>query len=291
MRKELCENRKSKPWKMKHLEAVLKDLKKDKARDPHGWINEIFKEGVAGKNLKKSLLIYFNKMKEQNQVPDFVRLADVTTIYKGKGEKSDLNNDRGIFIVTIFHSLMMKLIYKDIYEIIDASMSDSQIGSRKGKNIRNHIWVLNSVISDTLSSKKKKPIDLGVYDYRQCFDGLWLEECLNDMYSGGLKDDKFNLLHNVNQHVNIAVKTPVGKTEVETINNVVMQGDVFGPMLCSKQVDSFGKECLEDQKYTYLYKGEIAIPPLSMVDDVVTISECGYKSVMANSYMQSKTNS
>ena len=131
----------------------------------------------------------------------------------------------------------------------------------------------------------------GVYDYRQCFDGLWLEECLNDMYSGGLKDDKFNLLHNVNQHVNIAVKTPVGKTEVETINNVVMQGDVFGPMLCSKQVDSFGKECLEEQKYTYLYKGEIAIPPLSMVDDVVTISECGYKSVMANSYMQSKTNS
>ena len=28
-----------------------------------------------------------------------------------------------------------------------------------------------------------------------------------------------------------------------------------------------------------------------MVDDVVTISECGYKSVMTNSYMQSKTNS
>ena len=76
---------------MKHLEAVLKDLKKDKARDPHGWINEIFKEGVAGNNLKKSLLIYFNKMKEQNQVPDFVKLADVTTIYKGKGEKSHLN--------------------------------------------------------------------------------------------------------------------------------------------------------------------------------------------------------
>ena len=52
---------------------------------------------------------------------------------------------------------------------------------------------------------------------------------------------------------------------------------------------AFGKECLEEQKHTYLYKGEVEIPPLSMVDDVVCIAECGYKSVMVNSYMQSKT--
>ena len=183
----------------------------------------------------------------------------------------------------------MKLINRDIYEIIDESMSDSQIGSRKGKNIRNHVWVLNSIICDTLSSKAKKSIDLQIYDYKQCFDSLWLEECLNDMYSGGLKDDKLNLLYSANQLVNIAIRTPVGKTEVGSIEKVVIQGDVFGPMLCSKQVDSFGKECLEEQKHTYLYKGEVEIPPLSMVDDVVCIAECGYKSVMVNSYMQSKT--
>ena len=216
-------------------------------------------------------------MKTENYFPDFTRLADVTTIYKGKGEKSNLSNDRGVFIVTIFRSLMMKLIYKDIYVIIDESMSDSQIGSRKGKNIRNHIWVLNSIICDVLSTKRKKPIDLHIYDYKQCFDSLWLEECLNDMYEGGLQDDKLNLIYNANQHVNIAVRTPVGKSEVGSIENVVLQGDVFGPMLCSKQVDSIGKECMEEQKHTYLYKGEVEIPPLSMVDDV-----CVYQNVGLN---------
>ena len=185
----------------------------------------------------------------------------------------------------------MKLIYRDIYETINESMSDSQIGSRKGMNIRNHVWVLNSIICDTLSRKGNKPIDIHIYDYKQCFDCLWLEECLNDMYEGGLDDDKLNLLYTANQTVNIAVRTPVGKTEVGTIHKVVIQGDVFGPMLCSKQVDTFGKECLEEQKYNYLYKGKVAIPPLSMVDDVVCISECGYKAVMSNSYMQSKTRS
>ena len=134
-------------------------------------------------------------------------------------------------------------------------------------------------------------MDVHIYDYKQCFDSLWLEECLNDMYEGGLQDDKLNLIYNANQLVNIAVRTPVGKSEVGSIKNVVLQGDVFGPMLCSKQVDSIGKECLEEEKHTYLYKGEVEIPPLSMVDDVVCVSEYGFKSVMVNSYIQSKTSS
>ena len=291
LRKQLCEEKKSNPWEMKHLDAALKELKKDKSRDPNGWINDLFQEGVAGNDLKTSMLTMFNKIRSEKYFPSFIRKADITSLYKGKGEKCNLNNDRGIFIVSIFRSLIMKMMYTDIYEIIDQSMSDSQIGSRKAKNIRNHIWVLNSVICDTLSTKKKKPVDIQIYDYKQCFDSLWLEECLNDMYDGGLQDDKFNLLYNANSVVDISVRTPVGKTELGQIKNVVLQGDTFGPMLCSKQVDMFGKECLEEQKYTYLYKGEVEIPPLSMVDDVVCISECGYQTAMANAYIQCKTSS
>ena len=94
-------------------------------------------------------------MKSENSIPEFVRLADVVTIYKGKGEKSSLENDRGIFMVTTFRSILMHLIYEDKYEQIDQSMSDSQVGGRKGKNIRNHIWVVNGIICDILSTKKK----------------------------------------------------------------------------------------------------------------------------------------
>ena len=92
-------------------------------------------------------------------------------------------------------------------------MSDSQVGARKSKNIRNHIWIVNGIISDVLSSKKNIPIDIGIYDYRQCFDSLWLKECMNDLYTAGLDDDRFALLYNINSDVNISVKTPVGKTE------------------------------------------------------------------------------
>ena len=190
VRLKLATAKKSEPWTLEDLEAALKTLKKDKARDPNGWINELFKEGIAGKNLKLSLLQFCNKMKDRNEIPDFVILADITTIYKGKGAKNELINERGIFIVTILRSILMKLIYQDYYSTIDQSMSDSQVGARKGKNIRNHIWIVNGVISDVLSTKSKKPIDIQIFDYRQCFDSLWLQECMNDLYTAGLDNDK-----------------------------------------------------------------------------------------------------
>ena len=291
LRLEISKQQKSVPWTLEQLEAAIKSLKRDKARDPNGFINDIFKEGVAGRDFKLSILKLFNRIREENFVPDFVQLADVATIYKGKGEKCDLKNDRGIFLVTVFRSILMRLIYLDKYEILDENMSDSQVGARKGKSVRNHIWVLNGVICDILSSKKKTPVDVQIFDYKQCFDSLWLQECMNDMYKGGIKDDKFALLYNVNTHVNVAVKTPVGKTKRGVITNAIIQGDVFGPMLCGVQVDEIGKECLERGKYTYKYKGEVDIPPLSMLDDLVCISECGHKTAMVHSYIKFKSSS
>ena len=185
----------------------------------------------------------------------------------------------------------MRLIYKDKYSLIDSSMSDSQVGGRKGRNVRNHIWILNGIICDVLSTRKKMPIDIQIFDYKQCFDTLWLQECLNDIYDSGVQDNELALLYNINTKVNMAVKTPVGKTSRKSIFNVITQGDVFGPILCSNQVDTIGRECLQERKYVYSYKGEVDIPPLGMVDDLICISECGHRTAMMNAYINFKTNS
>ena len=142
-----------------------------------------------------------------------------------------------------------------------------------------------------LSRKQKHAIDIQIFDYKQCFDSLWLQECLSDLYTSGVQDDKLALLYNINEDVRIAVKTPMGKTTRSNINNCIIQGDVFGPILCSNQIDTFGKECLEERKYIYLYRGEVEIPPLSMIDDLVCVSECGPSSSMINGFINCKTNS
>ena len=79
----------------------------------------------------------------------------------------DLMNDRGIFIVDIFRSILMKLVYQEKYEMVDRQMSDSNVGARRGKNIRNHIFVLNGIINDVVQNGKEA-VDIDILDYRQC---------------------------------------------------------------------------------------------------------------------------
>ena len=99
-RLKVVENVKSEPWTLDNLDWVLKNLKSGKARDPNGWCNEIFSPDVAGKSLRISMLTMFNKIKHESYIPDFIKQADVATIYKGKGDRNDLVNERGIFLVS-----------------------------------------------------------------------------------------------------------------------------------------------------------------------------------------------
>ena len=68
-RLELCKLNKSKDWDLKSLRKVLSKLKTNKARDPHGLVNDLFKPGVCGSDLENSLLTMFNKIKNLWNLP------------------------------------------------------------------------------------------------------------------------------------------------------------------------------------------------------------------------------
>jgi hypothetical protein len=118
-------------------------------------------------------------------------------------------------------------------------LSDSNWGARRNKTKRNHICVINGIINDVLSSKKKKSINIQIMDYKQCFDSIWLE--------AGVTDDKLAILYEANKEINVAVNTPYDLTVREKIEKNILQGDVFGPIGCSVTVDTFGKECLAEE--------------------------------------------
>ena len=226
---EYVKQQKTKPWTTSELRITLSSLKNNKTRDPHGLVNELFKPGVIGKDLENSFLKLLNKIKDECLIPSFMELVNIVAIYKGRGRKNLLVNDRGIFIVNIFRSVLMKLIYKDNYDTIDSNMSDSNVGARKRKNIRNHIFILNGIINDVLS-RKDAAIDIIIVDYKQCFDSMWLDESVNDLFEAGMNNDNLAVLYEANKRNEVAVKTPFGITERKTVEKIVFQGKVVGPL-------------------------------------------------------------
>ena len=59
LRLELAQLKQTPPWNMTDLEEALNELKSGKCRDPEGLVRGVFKEGVIGSDLKRSMLILF----------------------------------------------------------------------------------------------------------------------------------------------------------------------------------------------------------------------------------------
>ena len=85
--------------------------------------------------------------------------------------------------------------------------------------------------------------------------------------------------------------TPHGLSRREYFDEIVMQGDVLAPLISSLQVDTMGKECFDEQKHLFFFRDSVPIAPLGMVDDLLTISECGVKTNLMNQYINFKTGS
>ena len=183
----------------------------------------------------------------------------------------------------------MKMLHARTYEQVAQGMTDSQIGAKKKNSVRNHIFILNSIISDVMGSKNNPPIDLNIMDFRQMFDAEELPVCLNSYYDAGVKNDILALLYEANRKNVIAVKTPNGLTQRTSIYEKVMQGDVLSPLVSSNMVDkNVGRVAIETGN-TYLYKNMVEIPPLTMQDDTLGISVCGVRSKQMNQFLTTRT--
>ena len=287
---EECKLRKSEPWSMSELDPVLKNLKTNKTRDPLGLINEIFKPGCIGQGLKQAVLSLLNQSRSGFDLPEMMQLANITSIWKRKGSRASLSNDRGIFVLSVFRMIMDRIQYNEYYPFIEEKMSPSNIGAMKNKNIRNHLFILYGIINSVLQGEERC-VDIQIYDVKQCFDALWLEDCMLDLYSAtpqSQHNDRLAMIYKANEVNKVAVKTPVGITSRVNLPSIVMQGGTFGPLQCSNSIDSLGKKCISRREHLFTYKKLVNITPLAMVDDLLAVAPCSIQSVAVNVFINTQ---
>ena len=120
---------------------------------------------------------------------------------------------------------------------------------------------------------------------------MWLEDCLIDLYDTlpeDQRDDKLALVYEANRSNLVAVKTAVGLTDRVNIEKIVTQGGTFGPIECANSIDKVGQKCYNNGEHLFVYKKMVRVLPLSMVDDLLTISRCGTASLGLNTYVNAQ---
>ena len=161
---KLGSNRKTEDWSYGDLEKICMKLANNKARDRDGFIYELFKPKNCGSDLLKSMVKMFNQMKNSLIIPKFLQKMSITSIWKGKGSRSSLTNERGIFNLSRPRVVIDKLLYQDIYDTVDNNLSCSNAGGRRGRGIRDQLFIIQGIINEVINGRSK-PICFSLWTY------------------------------------------------------------------------------------------------------------------------------
>ena len=103
----------------------------------------------------------------------------------------------------------------------------------------------------------------------------------------GLLSNNSIFITDMTKKASIKVKTPVGISDEETVEDIIMQGETLSSILCTSTVGQIEKECNLD---TFKYREEVEVPKMSFVDDILDVTECGKDTVEMNEYTRTKIN-
>ena len=103
-------------WNEQDVRFVIKHLKLKKPRDPLGYSNEISQCG--GSDFFKAIVQLMNNIKKQQIFPEILQPCNISSLYKNKGSRKNLDYYRGIFRVTVLRNILDRMIFNYEYETI-----------------------------------------------------------------------------------------------------------------------------------------------------------------------------
>ena len=241
------------------LDAAIGQLKTGKSC-PDNFPPEAFIYG--GKELRNFILHVVNMVKNKQEIPPKWIIFKIVTLYKNKGSLKKLVNQRGIFLTPVISKIFEKLI-KNRTSDKTAKVCLWQAGSRNNRSPADQTFLVRSAINHALYLNK--PLFLTLYDFRQCFDKIWLEDALLSLWKLGVDDDMLKLISAMNERSEGTVKTTAGESESFKLGPNAKQGTVLGPILSSASI----AECCEEQREGGAMIGSLSIRSLAYVDDLM----------------------
>ena len=244
------------------IKKVIKTLKRRKAGDQEGWVNEMIIEG--DEEMVKSLTIICNRIMKELNLPHQWQNMKIISLYKNKGARAEMKNRRGIFLTSILSKILEKVIMEK--STSDLKESCYQNGGRKNRSGKDNWLAMLSVIEKNKYLGRETLILFA--DAVKCFDKLWLDDCINDIVSTGMREREALLIQRMNEKATMEIITPYGSAGIVEKKSIVKQGTIFGPKLCcssTSKINEIGAKSMT------VVSPNLDIEALIYVDDIEAI--------------------
>ena len=251
------------PFEVKYetFEKVVAKFKKSNKRNYDFLVK-------ADKSFQDSVFTFCRSMIESETFPRDFKDTTLHMIFKGKGKKENLSDNRFIHSKPWLPRLVEGLIVEEgLKEALVNKSSMFQIGGQPGHRPEEHMFVMKSLIAKTRA--EGKPIVVQCWDISKFFDKERIGDAILTCVGRNANKKATKLWLNLNENTKIKVKTGVGLSKEALVGAVVGQGTIGGALVSQAVLDDGVMQHFTPGGDNELWYGEVPMAPVMLQDDLM----------------------
>ena len=254
------------PTKLELKEVISKKKNRKSTTD---WKNEILKRG--GDEMVDFMFPVLTAFWQEEAPPKSWNEGIITSVWKNKGDRERLENQRGITTSSAVGTAIEELVFRRVIKRV--TFTQAQAGGKKGASTADQVFILRNIIS--IAQKERRNIIVTFYDVVKAYDKADMGDMMYSMSKSNVDGKIWRLMLALNENLTAKVNTKAGLTRDITRETGGKQGGKLMVPLFAKMMDNLAEDMLEDDNLG-IYIQETKIPSLLFVDDAISFAE-GYE--------------
>ena len=250
---------------VEEIQRSINQLKNGRSGGPDKFLNEFFIHGAVA--LLPYLYSLFNKIFQLGYFPESWSEGYIVPLHK-KGKLDDVNNFRGITLLSIMGKLFSRILNNRLTEWAEEYYVyiEAQAGFRECMGTVDNLFVLHGLISHTLNKNEK--LFCAFVDFTKAFDYVVRDILWYKLIKLGVRGNMLNVIMSMYKHIKSRVKLDCNISMGFNCELGVRQGECLSPFLFAMYLND-----LEDEFYlkgsTGIDIGMLKLFLLLYADDII----------------------
>ena len=169
---------------------------------------------------------------EQGHIPQDLKDANIVTLYKNKGDRSDCNNYRGISLLSIVGKAFARFILSRLQSLASRIYPESQCGFRAGRSTIDMVFSIRQL--QEKCREQQMPLYIAFIDLTKAFDLVSRSGLFQVLEKVGCPPQLLTIIKQLHENMQGTVHFNGAKSEAFPVSSVVKQGCVLAPTLFAK---------------------------------------------------------
>ena len=257
------------PISTAEISKAMNELSNGKSAGPDRLINEFF---IHGKSvLMPYLHILFSKVFESSYFPSVWSVGEMIPLHK-KGDKSNVDNYRGITLLSTLGKLFTRLLNNRLTDWAEtySVFIEAQAGFRENMSTVDNIFVLHGLITHFLNNSKR--LFCSFIDFSKAFDYVVRDILWFKLIQYGVRGKILDIIVSMYRDIKSKVKLNNKLSDEFSCMTGVRQGECLSPILFAMYANDIEQEFIT-KGADGVDIGFLKLFLLLYADDIVIFSE------------------